>query len=101
MDVKDKMDIESESVPGAPGAAPTYWLTRFLILRLLGLIYAIAFLVAINQVIPLIGSHGLTSVGIYLKQIGNAIGPTDGFVRLPSVFWFGHSDTTLLTIAWI
>jgi len=30
---------------------PTYWLTRFVILRLLGVIYAIAFLVAINQIV--------------------------------------------------
>ena len=37
----------------------TYWLTRFVILRMLGAIYAIAFLVAINQVIPLMGSKGL------------------------------------------
>jgi hypothetical protein len=33
-----------------PGTARTYWLTRFVILRLLGAIYAIAFLVAINQI---------------------------------------------------
>jgi hypothetical protein len=24
-----------------------------------------------------------------------------GFMRLPSVFWFGHSDMALLTVAWI
>ena len=30
-------------------AQRTYWLTRFVILRLLGAVYAIAFLVAINQ----------------------------------------------------
>ena len=32
-----------------------YWLTGYVILRVLGSIYAIAFLVAINQVLPLIG----------------------------------------------
>ncbi|TDH20682.1 lipase maturation factor family protein [Segetibacter sp. 3557_3] len=81
---------------------PTYWLTRFVILRLLGLIYAIAFLVAINQVLPLIGSNGLTPVGIYLDKVSAALGSdTAGFLRLPSVFWFGHSDTALLTVAWI
>ena len=37
-------------------ARPTYWLTRFMILRLLGAIYAIAFLVAINQILPLIST---------------------------------------------
>ncbi len=81
---------------------PTYWLTRFVILRLLGVIYAVAFLVAINQIIPLIGSNGLLPAGIYLKQVIAALGSAGaGFVRLPSVFWFSHSDTTLLTVAWI
>src|SRR5476649_723969 len=81
---------------------PSYWLTRFVILRLLGIIYAVAFLVAINQIIPLIGANGLLPLGLYLKQITAALGSTGaGFVRLPSVFWFWHSDTGLLTMAWI
>lgn len=81
---------------------PTYWLTRFMILRLLGLVYAIAFLVAINQILPLIGSDGLTPVGIYLKRIHDWLGSDSaGFIRFPSVFWFSHSDTTLLAVAWI
>ena len=81
---------------------PSYWLTRFVILRLLGIIYAVAFLVAINQIIPLIGTKGLLPLGIYLKQIPATLGSTGaGFVRLPSVFWFWHSDTALLTVAWL
>src|SRR5438477_258405 len=38
----------------------SYWLTRFVILRLLGFVYAVAFLVAARQLVPLIGEHGLT-----------------------------------------
>lgn len=84
----------------AVGATPTYWLTRFMILRLLGLVYAIAFLVAINQILPLIGSDGLTPVGLYIKRISTALGGNEaGFIRLPSLFWFWHSDTVLLTVA--
>ena len=80
----------------------SYWLTRFMILRLLGVIYAIAFLVAINQIIPLIGSHGLLQLDLYLKRISEALGSTGaGFMRLPSLFWFWHSDTALITCAWI
>src|SRR5215210_2541159 len=98
MEVIDKTDSEFSDVPDTP---PTYWLTRFVILRLLGLIYAIAFLVAINQIIPLIGSNGLTPVGIYLKKVSAALGSNGaGFMRLPSVFWLGHSDTALLVVAW-
>ncbi len=85
-----------------PDIRPTYWLTRFLILRMLGIIYAVAFLVAINQILPLIGSDGLTPLGLYLKRVSVALGSDGaGFMRLPSLFWMGHSDTVLLTAAWI
>ena len=81
---------------------PTYWLTRFIMLRLLGAIYAVAFLIAINQIIPLIGQNGLLPVGIFIQRVGDALGSQSaGFVRLPSVFWFFHSDKSLLIVAWI
>ncbi|MBN8855255.1 MAG: membrane protein [Sphingobacteriales bacterium 50-39] len=80
---------------------PTYWLTRWLILRCLGVVYAVAFLVTIRQVIPLIGADGLLPVDTYLQRISDALGPTTGFIRLPSLFWIGHSDATLLVAAWI
>lgn len=80
----------------------SYWLTRFMILRLLGIVYAIAFYVAIQQLVPLIGSEGLTPVGVYLQQVSSALGSTgQGFLRLPSLFWFWHSDTALLTVSWV
>ncbi|HEX8507172.1 MAG TPA: lipase maturation factor family protein [Hymenobacter sp.] len=97
-------DLASETRPGPaePGASPTYWLTRFVILRLLGLLYAVAFLVAINQILPLIGSNGLLPLGSYLQQVSQALGSTGaGFARLPSLFWFWHSDTALLIAAWV
>ncbi|HKJ42618.1 MAG TPA: lipase maturation factor family protein, partial [Sunxiuqinia sp.] len=79
-----------------------YWLTRFMILRLLGIVYAVAFYVAIRQIIPLIGSDGLTPVGMYLPRVSEALGSNSaGFFRIPSLFWFWHSDTALLTVAWI
>lgn len=90
-----------DSYPTAVGPK-TYWLTRFVILRLLGIIYAVAFLVAINQLVPLIGINGLSPVGIYLKQISDALGSvTSGFIHLPTIFWFWHSDTALLIVAWV
>lgn len=81
---------------------PTYWLTRFMILRLLGLVYAVAFLVAINQIGPLIGSGGLTPVNIFIDHVSAGLGSKwNGFLRLPSLFWFWHSDTSLLSVAWM
>jgi hypothetical protein len=80
----------------------SYWLTRFVILRLLGFIYAIAFLVAANQILPLIGANGLLPVGSFLDHVGQALGGSlGGFFRLPSLFWLNHSDTALVVAAWI
>ena len=83
-------------------AQRTYWITRYVMLRLLGFIYAIAFAVTINQIIPLIGEQGLTPLDIFLQRIADMLGSRGaGFARLPSLFWFGHSDGTLSTAAWI
>lgn len=72
-----------------------------MILRLLGVLYAVAFLIAINQIIPLIGKNGLLPLPYYLSYVSNALGSdTAGFFRLPSIFWFWNSDTALLTFAW-
>ena len=92
----------STPFPISPKARPTYWLTRFMILRLLGLLYAVAFLVAINQIIPLIGSNGLLPLPYYLSYASNALGSdAAAFMRLPSLFWLWHSDTALITFAWL
>ncbi|MDQ2753117.1 MAG: lipase maturation factor family protein [Bacteroidota bacterium] len=81
---------------------PSYWLTRFVILRLLGAIYAVAFLVAINQILPLIGSNGLLPVGDFINNVSASLGSKGAaFVRVPSLFWFWHSDTALLFVAWV
>lgn len=87
---------------GSINSSRSYWLTRFLILRLLGIVYAVAFLVAINQIVPLIGSHGLLPVEIYLDRVRTGLGSgLAGFLHLPSLFWFIHSDTALLIIGWL
>lgn len=81
---------------------PTYWLTRFVILRVLGGVYAVAFLVAINQVLPLMGTDGLLPLHIFIKNVIGALGSkSEAFIKLPSLFWFNHSDTALLTVSWI
>ena len=99
--MNNETDHKFEELTEKTVTAPTYWLTRFMILRLLGLVYAVAFLVAINQSLPLIGSDGLTPAGLYLKKVSAALGSDGaGFMRLPSLFWFWHSDAALLTFAW-
>jgi hypothetical protein len=41
------------------------WLTRFVILRLLGFVYAIAFLVAANQIVPLVREAWIDPASIF------------------------------------
>ena len=80
----------------------SFWLTRFMILRLLGGVYAVAFLVAVNQLLPLIGAHGLLPVGDYLGRVRQYEGSgIAGFWHFPSVFWVNHSDAALLTVSWV
>src|SRR5437763_7771593 len=80
----------------------TYWLTRFVILRLLGVIYAVAFLVAANQILPLIGSHGLLPLDQFTSHVQDSLGGTwSAFRRVPSIFWVNHSDTMLVATAWV
>ncbi len=91
----------TEACAPSPRSGDSYWLTRFIILRLLGFVYAVAFLAAALQIVPLIGAHGLLPVDSFLSRVQNALGSTSaGFIRLPSLFWFAHSDAGLQLTAW-
>jgi Lipase maturation factor len=83
------------------GGGNSYWLTRFVILRLLGFVYAVAFLVAAQQLVPLIGEHGLTPASHFLASIQSQLGSrTAGMLQFPTLFWFGLSDNGLSIFAW-
>ena len=69
-----------------------YWLSTFIIQRGVGVIYAIAFLVAINQFRPLLGENGLMPVPRFLDRIP--------FKRTPSIFHWHYSDKFFAFIAW-
>src|SRR5438132_9572114 len=78
----------------------SYWLTRFVILRLLGFVYVIAFLVAARQLVPLIGHRGLTPADFYLYSIHSHLGSrTEGMLEVPTLFWFGCTDQGMLIFA--
>src|SRR6059058_5620948 len=84
------------------GSGNSYWLTLFVILRLLGFVYAIAFLVAAQQLVPLIGEHGLTPANHFLASVQTQLGSrTAGILRVPTLFWLGVSDHGMLIFAWV
>jgi hypothetical protein len=75
-----------------------YSLTRFVILRLLGVIYVFAFLGIAMQGPALIGSHGLTPAASYVDQL-RAAGQT--FWDVPTIFFASCSDSMLQACAYI
>jgi Lipase maturation factor len=74
------------------GARHGYVVTRWLILRLLGVVYLFAFLGILLQGLPLLGEHGLTPAAVYVERLHSA-GLT--FRDVPSVFLLATSDTAL------
>ncbi len=84
-----------------PQQPHSYWLTRFVILRLLGFVYFVAFLSLARQVLPLIGKNGLLPVELYLKQAQRYFGSDlNAVFQVPSIFWMSTSDAFLAFMAW-
>jgi hypothetical protein len=77
-------------------------LTRFVVLRLLGALYFVAFLVLAEQAVPLFGSHGLTPADSFMALVAKKLGGAGaGFWRVPSLFWLGISDDLMSALAWV
>jgi predicted DCC family thiol-disulfide oxidoreductase YuxK len=72
----------------------SYVLSRWLFLRLLGLVYVIAFLSLRVQITGLIGSDGILPAGALLRAAQQGYGP--GAYRLfPTLAWISSSDAAL------
>ena len=72
-------------------SAPGYWLSRLVFERALGVIYLVAFLVAVNQLRPLVGEHGLLPAPRFLRLVS--------FRQSPSLFHWRYSDRFLVLVA--
>ena len=90
------------SMTNGSKSGASYWLTRLLILRLVGLIYLVASVSLAQQVLPLIGEDGLLPAHSFLESLAAQLGARgDAALRLPSLFWLGASDTCLVAGAWL
>lgn len=74
-----------------------YELVSALFIRLLGIIYLIAFASLLVQIEGLVGSHGILPVSDLLAQVASEVG-SERFLRLPTVFWINHSDIALVAV---
>lgn len=73
---------------------PKYWLTRYVLLRAIGFVYLVAFLVTANQAIPLIGTDGILPAELYLGRLEGTMWSH------PTLFWFTQSDWLMALLAW-
>ncbi len=72
--------------------AAAYWYSRFVFERGLALIYLVAFLVAANQFVPLLGERGLLPAVRFTQSVP--------FRASPSLFFFWPSDVAFRVAAW-
>lgn len=83
-------------------AGEDYRLTRFVILRMVGLVYFVAFLVAAQQVVPLIGHDGLLPADLFLERVAQHFGGRSAaFLQLPTVFLWQHGDAFIQGLMWL
>ena len=73
---------------------PTYFWARRWFLRMLGLIYLIAFVSLWVQVDGLVGVNGMSPVSRFLPAVRQQLGP-DAYFLLPTLCWFDASNAFL------
>ena len=78
---------------------PTYVLSRWLFLRLLGVVYLVAFVSLALQITGLVGAHGILPAGGFLERAHAAYGSA-AYRLFPTVCWLGASDGMLRALAW-
>jgi len=94
------MSFAAESIPSSTLADSrrSYVLSRWVFLRLLGLVYLLAFWSFGIQMMGLIGEHGILPVGEYLHAARAAYG-LGAYWQAPTLCWLSDSDTMLLFLA--
>ena len=85
---RDRLDLGLDRLAGR------YRLAGWLFLRLLGLVYLIAFASLWVQVDGLLGSRGILPAARYLHTATRVLGP-ERYRLLPTLFWFGAGDGAL------
>lgn len=77
----------------------TYLLTRWLFLRLLGVVYLVAFVSLAFEIKGLVGSNGILPVADFLEAIYSSYG-ADAYRQFPTLVWLNTSDTFLQWLCW-
>ena len=87
---------------GPPVTQPspvTFAGSRWIFLRLLGVVYFIAFVSLAVQVTGLVGEHGLLPVGEFLAEVHQRYGAS-AYYNWPTLVWLSPSDAWLSSLCW-
>jgi hypothetical protein len=77
------------------------WLGRLVMLRLLGVVYLMAFLTLVNQGPGLLGAHGLLPAADFLDDAAAQLGGRGaGFWQMPTLFWLRATDRFIVGVGW-
>src|SRR6185436_13820117 len=79
-------------IVGTETRPATYRLTRALFLRLLAVVYLIAFISLFVQIDGLIGSNGILPVKPFVDAVTSALGPQRRWSVLPTLVYLNPSD---------
>ena len=79
---------------------PRFVLSRWLFLKLLAVIYFIAFGSLLPQIHGLIGVEGLLPIHLYLQRAFELWG-TEAYYQLPTLLWVYPSDALLTSLCWL
>lgn len=85
----------------APHEAPDgFLLARWLHLRLLGAVFAVAFLGLSREILGLLGPEGILPAGELLAEVARASGPLEKLHRAPTLLWLGSGAGALQALCW-
>jgi len=85
---------------GGAGGASCLW-PRWLLLRLVGVVYLIIFAGIVAEGGALVGAHGIYPVAEYTATLrGLFPGFLERFLRAPSAFWLSSSPTMIAGLSW-
>ena len=95
--VASHRDFFAKATQFAWGRQPqpsSYALSRWLFLRLLGLVYALAFIALRVQIVGLIGAHGIVPAADLLQAAKTGYG-AEAYRAYPTLAWISSSDASL------
>src|ERR1700677_816356 len=82
------------------GDAPTYFVARWVFMRLLGVIYLVAFISLLMQIGGLSGRHGIIPAEAVLRTFKEDSPDAVRYWRFPTICWYGAGDEFLKSMCY-